>query len=86
MEFLKVTTSEKIILEKPMLSLEWRNSRMERPQVRMRSLSGKLVSGIKSMYVDSSACVRVEEGESESFRIDNGMRQVCIIPIWLFNI
>ena len=34
---------------------------------------GKLLSRIKSMYVDSSACVRVKEGESEWFRIDSGV-------------
>ena len=33
---------------------------------------GKLLSGIKSMYVDSSACVRVKWGESEQFKIDSG--------------
>ena len=37
---------------------------------------GKLLSGIKSMYVDSSACVRVKGSESEQFRIDSGVRQV----------
>ena len=30
---------------------------------------GKLLSGIKSMYVDSSVCVRVKGGECEHFRI-----------------
>ena len=38
-------------------------------------LGGKLLSGIKSMYVDSSACVRVKVDESERFRIDSGVRQ-----------
>ena len=33
---------------------------------------GKLLSGIKSMYGDSSACVRVKWSESEWFRIDSG--------------
>ena len=32
-------------------------------------VGGKLLSGIKSIYVDSSACVRVKEDESEQFRI-----------------
>ena len=31
---------------------------------------GKLLSGIKSLYVDSLTCVRVKGGESERFRID----------------
>ena len=47
---------------------------------------GKLWSGIKSMYVDGSAYVRVKGGESDQFRIDSWVRQVCIISPWLFNI
>ena len=37
------------------------------------------LSGIKSMYIDSSACVRIKGGESEQFRIDSGVRQGCIM-------
>ena len=33
--------------------------------LRMYDVGGKLLSGIKGMYVDSSACVRVKGGESE---------------------
>ena len=44
------------------------------------------MSGIKSMYVDSSACVRVKGDLSERFRIDCGMRQGCIISPWLFHV
>ena len=40
---------------------------------------GKLLSGIKSMYVDSSACVRVKGGESEWLRIDSVVRQGSIM-------
>ena len=47
---------------------------------------GKLLSGIQSMYVDSSACVRVKVGESERFRIGSGVRQRCIMSPWLFNV
>ena len=35
----------------------------------------KLLNGIKSMYVNSLACVRVKGGES-----------VCIMSPWLFNV
>ena len=45
---------------------------------------GKLLSGIKSMYVDSSACVRVKGGER--FRIDNRLRQGCNVCPWLFYV
>ena len=40
----------------------------------MYEVDGKLLSGIKSMYIDSLACFRVKGGESEWFRIDSGMR------------
>ena len=34
-------------------------------ELRMYDVGGKLLSGIKCMHVDSSACVRVKGGESE---------------------
>ena len=40
----------------------------------MYDVGGKLLIGVKSMYVDSSACARVKGGESERFRIDSGVR------------
>ena len=43
------------------------------------------MSGIKSIYVDSSACVRIKGGVSEQFGIDSGVRQGCIMSPWLFN-
>ena len=42
--------------------------------------------GIKSMYVDSSACVRVRGSESERFRIGSGVRQECIMSPWMLNV
>ena len=50
----------------------------------MYDVGGKLLSGIKSTYVDSLACVRVKGGESERFRIDSGVGQSCIMSPWLF--
>ena len=44
------------------------------------------MSGIKSMYVGSSACVRVKWGESKLFRIDIGVRQGCIMSTWIFYV
>ena len=49
----------------------------------MCDVGGKLLGGIKSMYVDS---VRVNGGVSERFRIDSGVRQGCIMSPWLFNV
>ena len=46
----------------------------------------KLWRGIKSMCVNSLACVRVKEGESECFRIESGVRQGCVMSPWLFNV
>ena len=49
---------------------------MESPRVRtkMYDEGGKLLSGIKSMYVDSSAFFRVKEGGNERFMRDGGVR------------
>ena len=54
--------------------------------LRIYDVGGKYLSGIKSMYVDSLACVRVRGGESEQFRINSGVRQGCIMSPWLFKV
>ena len=36
--------------------------------------------------IDSSACVRIKGGWGELFRIDSGVRQGCIMLLWLFNV
>ena len=45
----------------------------------MYDVGGKVLGGIKSMYVGSLTCVRVKGGESEWFRIDSGMRKGWIM-------
>ena len=47
--------------------------------LRMYDVGDKPLSGIKSMYVDSSACVRVKGGESDGFSVYSGVRQGCTI-------
>ena len=37
------------------------------------------------MYVKILACVKVKGYESDVFRIDSGVRQVCIMPLWFFS-
>ena len=41
----------------------------------MYDVGGKLLIGIKSLYVNGLAYVKVKGGESECFRIDSGVRQ-----------
>ena len=48
-------------------------------------MGGKLLNGIKRMYVNSLACIRVKGGESKSFRIKRDVRQNCVMYPWLFN-
>ena len=52
----------------------------------MYDVDGKLLNGIKSIYVNSLACVRLKGDESVCFRIDSGARQGCIMSPWLFNV
>ena len=54
--------------------------------LRMYDVDDELLNEIKSMYVNSRACVRVKGGESECFRIDSGVRQGCIMSPWLLNV
>ena len=54
--------------------------------LRMYDVGGKLLNGIKSMYLNSLASVRVKGGESEFFRTNSGVRQGCIMAPWLFNV
>ena len=50
-----------------------------RQVLRMYNVGRTLLNDIKSMYVNSLACVKVKEGESECFRIDCGVRQGFIM-------
>ena len=54
--------------------------------LRMNGVGGKLLNGIKSAYVGSLACVTVKVCESDCFRVDSGVRHVCIMFPWLFNV
>ena len=74
------------------IDLEKANNRVNRKSLwqvlRIYDVGGKLLGGIKSMYVDSSACVRVKGGENEWFRIYSGVRQGplgCSMCIWIYG-
>ena len=52
--------------------------------LRMYDGGGKLLSGIKNMYVDSLVCVRVKGDVSKQFKIVGWDR--CIMSPWPFNV
>ena len=52
----------------------------------MYDACGKLLNGIKSMYVNRLAYFRVKGGECECFRVKSGVGQGCIISPWLLNV
>ena len=45
----------------------------------IHDMGGKLLSGIKSVYVNRSPCLRIKMGDSS--RIDSGVRQGCIMSL-----
>ena len=61
------------------------NKRVLWQVLRMYSIGSKLLNVIKSMYINSLACIRVKGGESECYRITS-VRQGCIMSPWLFNV
>ena len=65
---------------------DWVNREALWQILRMYDVGSKLLNGIKRVYVNSLACFRVKGCESECFRIDSGVRQVCIVSPWLFNV
>ena len=72
------------------MDLEKAYDRVDRGALwRMLSLfgiGGRLLSAVKSFYVDSRACVRVGNQESDSFQVRIGLRQGCVMSPWLFNL
>ena len=55
-----------------------------RQVLRMHDVGGKLLNGIKNMYINSLASIRVNRvkgGESECFRMNSGVRKGCIMPL-----
>ena len=54
--------------------------------LRVYGVGGKLLKAVQSFYVDSWACVRVGNDVSEWFPVNVGLRQGCVMSLWLFNI
>ena len=49
-------------------------------------LEAKLLKAVQSFCVDSRACVRVRNDVSEWFPVNVGLRQLCVMSPWLFNV
>ncbi len=49
--------------------------------LKMYGVGGKLLSAIKSFYVEVSACVRISGEISEHFEIKVGLRQGCHVSM-----
>ena len=53
--------------------------------LRLYGIGGRLLNAVKSFYVESRACVRVGNSESDWFDVKVGLRQGCVMSPWLFN-
>ena len=54
--------------------------------LRVYGVVGKLLKAVQSLYVDSSACVRVRNDVCEWFPVNIGLRQGCVMSTRLFNV
>ena len=54
--------------------------------LRIYGIGGRLLQGVKSLYEDSKACVRVGNEMSEWFPVRVGLRQGCVMSPWFFNL
>ena len=54
--------------------------------LRLYGIGGRLLRGVRSLYVGSKACVRVENEVSEWFPVRVGLRQRCVMSPWLFSL
>ncbi len=54
--------------------------------LRVCGVGGQLFKGMRSFYENASASVWVNRELSESFSVEVGMKQGCIMSPWLFSI
>ncbi len=54
--------------------------------LRIYGVGGQLLKGIQAFYREANACVRMEGEFSESFAVEMGVRQGCVMSPWLLNI
>ncbi len=72
------------------MDLEKAFNRVDREAVcsvlKLSGVGGRLLKGVQAFYRKANACVRVEGNLSESFAVEVGVRQGCVMAPWLFNI
>ena len=72
------------------MDLEKAYDRVDRDAVwnvlRLYGIGGRLLRGVKSLYVGSKACVRIRNEVSEWFPVRGGVRQGCVMSLRLFNL
>ena len=55
--------------------------------LKVYGVGGKLLKkSVQSFYIDSGVCVRVGNDVSESFSVNVGLRQGCVMSPWLFSV
>ncbi len=54
--------------------------------LRIYGVGGQLLKGIQAFYRGTNTCVRVGEELSESFTVEVGVRQECVMSPWLSDI
>ncbi len=54
--------------------------------LRLYGLGGRLLKGVKSLYMSSRGCVRLGNGVSDWFPVLVDLRQGCVMSPWLFNV
>src|SRR5215469_2260738 len=54
--------------------------------VRKYGVNGRLITALKSFYVNSRACVKMDGWVGERFEVKVGLRQGCVMSPWLFNV
>ena len=54
--------------------------------LRVYGVGAKFLKAVQSFYIDSRACVWVGNDVNEWFPVNIGLRQVCVMSPWLFNV
>ncbi len=54
--------------------------------LKIYGVGGQLMERIKASYREANACVKVDGELSDSFAVGVGVRQGCIMSLWLLNI